>query len=98
MRIVNPCGVVGPHDYKPSSVGKTILDFANRKMPAYVAGRSSSWRCRTSSPGHLSAMEQGRRGERYILSGGQHTLDEILDHLSALHGADASRACASPSA
>ena len=38
VRIVNPCGIVGAHDYKPSSVGQTILDFANRKMPAYVPG------------------------------------------------------------
>eukprot|EP00003_Mantamonas_plastica_P027865 TRINITY_DN6105_c0_g2_i1.p2 TRINITY_DN6105_c0_g2~~TRINITY_DN6105_c0_g2_i1.p2 ORF type:complete len:119 (-),score=33.20 TRINITY_DN6105_c0_g2_i1:533-889(-) len=36
--IVNPSGVVGPHDYKPSMVGKTIIDFANGNMKAYVPG------------------------------------------------------------
>ena len=84
---VNPCGVVGPHDYKPSSVGKTILDFAHGKMPAYVAGQFDFVAVRDVVAGHLLAMDKGKRGERYILSGGVHTLDQILDHLHAVTGA-----------
>jgi hopanoid-associated sugar epimerase len=84
--IVNPCGVVGPHDYKPSSVGQTILDFANRKMPAYVAGEFEFVAVRDVVEGHLLAMEKGRRGERYILGGEHRSLDSILDHLSRLTG------------
>jgi nucleoside-diphosphate-sugar epimerase len=86
VRIVNPGGVVGAHDYKPSSVGQTILDFANRRMPAYVQGRFEFVAVKDVVAGHLLAMDKGRAGERYILSGGQHSLDEILDHLSALCG------------
>ncbi len=86
VRIVNPCGVVGPHDYKPSSVGQTILDFANRKMPAYVQGRFEFVAVKDVVAGHLLAMEKGKPGERYILSGGNFSLDEILDHLSTLCG------------
>lgn len=86
VRIVNPCGIVGPHDYKPSSVGQTILDFANRKMPAYVQGQFEFVAVKDVVAGHLQAMERGRPGERYILSGGQFTLDQILDHLSTLCG------------
>ncbi|HZS41394.1 MAG TPA: SDR family oxidoreductase [Polyangia bacterium] len=84
--IVNPCGVVGPHDYKPSSLGKTILDFANRKMPAYVAGEFEFVAVRDVVAGHLLAMEKGRRGERYILGGEHRSLDQILDHLASLTG------------
>ena len=86
VRIVNPCGIVGAHDYKPSSVGQTILDFANRKMPAYVPGQFEFVAVKDVVAGHLLAMDKGRPGERYILSGGQYTLDQILDHLSALCG------------
>jgi hopanoid-associated sugar epimerase len=86
VTIVNPCGIVGPHDYKPSSVGQTILDFANRRMPAYVPGQFEFVAVRDVVAGHLLAMDRGRPGERYILSGGQFTLDQILDHLSALCG------------
>jgi 3beta-hydroxysteroid-4beta-carboxylate 3-dehydrogenase (decarboxylating) len=86
VRIVNPGGVVGPHDYKPSSVGQTILDFANRKMPAYVPGQFEFVAVKDVVAGHILAMEKGWPGERYILSGGCYTLDQILDHLSALCG------------
>jgi hopanoid-associated sugar epimerase len=86
VRIVNPCGIVGPHDYAPSSLGQTILDFANRRMPAYVPGQFEFVAMRDVVAGHILAMEKGRRGERYILSGGRYTLDQILDHLSALTG------------
>jgi len=85
--IVNPCGIVGPYDYRPSSVGKTILDFANRRMPAYVAGQFEFVAVRDVVQGHILAMEKGRSGERYILSGGLHTLDQILDHLHVVTGA-----------
>jgi hopanoid-associated sugar epimerase len=94
--IVNPSGVVGPHDYKPSSVGKTILDFSHRKMPAYVPGAFEFVAVRDVVAGHLLAMEKGRRGERYILSSGHHTLDEILDHLHVLTGQPKPRLKLSP--
>jgi nucleoside-diphosphate-sugar epimerase len=84
VRIVNPCGIVGAHDYKPSSVGQTILDFANRKMPAYVPGQFDFVAVKDVVAGHLLAMDKGRPGERYILSGGLYTLDQLLDHLSSL--------------
>jgi hopanoid-associated sugar epimerase len=86
VTIVNPCGIVGPHDYKPSSVGQTIIDFANGRMPAYVPGQFEFVAVRDVVAGHLLAMEKGRPGERYILSGGQFSLDQILDHLSTLCG------------
>jgi nucleoside-diphosphate-sugar epimerase len=84
--IVNPCGVVGPYDFKPSSVGKTILDYAQRRMPAYVPGAFDFVTTRDTVAGHLLAMEKGKTGERYILSSGYHTLDEILDHLQTITG------------
>lgn len=85
--IVNPCGIVGPHDYLPSSVGKTILDFANRKMPAYVPGQFEFVGVDDVVAGHRLAMEKGRKGERYILGGELLTLDQILDHLAVVTGA-----------
>lgn len=82
ITIVNPSGVVGPHDYLPSSVGRTILDFAAGKMRAYLPGGFEFVAVRDVVAGHLLAMEKGKRGERYILSGGHHTLEEILQHLN----------------
>jgi nucleoside-diphosphate-sugar epimerase len=84
--IVNPSGVVGPWDFKPSSVGKTIIDFARRRMPAYVPGAFEFVAMRDVVAGHLLAMERGKAGERYILSGSVHTIDELLDELQAITG------------
>jgi hopanoid-associated sugar epimerase len=84
--IVNPSGVIGPHDYKPSSVGQSIIDFAKRRMPAYVPGAFEFVAVRDVVAGHLAAMERGVRGHRYILSGEHLTLDAILDELSRLTG------------
>jgi nucleoside-diphosphate-sugar epimerase len=84
--IVNPSGVVGPFDFKPSSVGKTILDFARRRMPAYVPGEFEFVAMRDVVAGHLLAMERGKRGESYILSGRTHSLDELLDELQVITG------------
>ncbi|MCC6808010.1 MAG: SDR family oxidoreductase [Deltaproteobacteria bacterium] len=85
--IVNPSGVVGPHDYLPSSVGRTILDFAAGKMRAYLPGGFEFVAVRDVVAGHLLAMEKGKTGERYILSGGHHTLEDILQHLHKQIGA-----------
>jgi hopanoid-associated sugar epimerase len=84
--ILNPSGVVGPHDYLPSSVGKTVLDLARGRLFAYIPGGFEFVAVRDVVDGHLRAMEKGRRGERYILSGGVHQLEDILTHLADVLG------------
>ncbi|HET7543067.1 MAG TPA: SDR family oxidoreductase [Polyangiaceae bacterium] len=80
--IVNPCATVGPFDFRPSLVGRTFVDFAQGKMKAYVPGAFDWVPMRDVVSGHLLAMEKGRRGERYLLSGEVATLDQILDWLA----------------
>ena len=36
--IVNPTGVVGPHDYAPSQMGELLLQFRDRKIPVNIGG------------------------------------------------------------
>ena len=84
--IVNPSGIVGPWDYRPSFLGKTILDFGRGRMRAFVPGAFDFVHVRDVVDGHLLAMEKGRTGQRYLLSGEHLTLDEILDWLSDLTG------------
>ncbi len=80
--IVNPCATVGPFDFRPGLVGRTVLDFALGKMKAYVPGAFDWVPMRDVIAGHLLAMEKGGAGERYVLSGEVATLDEILDWLA----------------
>ena len=36
--IATSCALVGPHDYKPSPMGRALLDFAHGRLRAYIPG------------------------------------------------------------
>src|SRR5262249_1734211 len=84
--IVNPTAPIGEGDRKPTDTGKIILDFLNRKMPAYIDTGLNLADVHDVAEGHLAAMAQGRSGERYILGGRDMTLREILMSLSGITG------------
>ncbi len=91
--IVNPSTPVGDLDVKPTPTGKIILDFLNRKMPAYVKTSLNLVDVRDVAAGHLLAAEKGRVGERYILGHRDMTLKAILDLLGEITGMPAPRVC-----
>jgi dihydroflavonol-4-reductase len=82
--IVNPSTPVGERDVKPTPTGQMVLDFLNRRMPAYVDTGLNLVDVRDVAEGHILAAERGRVGERYILGHRNMTLKEILDTLSSL--------------
>ena len=84
--IVNPSTPVGPLDYKPTPTGRIILDFLNRRMPAYVDTGLNLAPVEDVARGHLLAAERGRIGEKYILGGENLTLAEMLGRLAQLSG------------
>lgn len=65
--IVNPTAPVGPRDAKPTPTGQVIVDFLNRRMPAYVDTGLNYVHVRDVAIGHILAAEKGQIGERYIL-------------------------------
>jgi len=89
--IVNPSFPVGPGDIKPTPTGQTILDFLNRKMPAYVDTGMNVVDVEDVALGHLLASEKGRVGERYILGGENLTMKQLLDLLAEITGLPAPR-------
>ncbi len=84
--IVNPGAVLGPHDYKPSPMGKVILDLIERKMPALVDGGFSWVDVRDVVLGALAAENKGRTGERYLLTGHWLTTAELGDIVEEVSG------------
>ena len=84
--IVNPSTPVGERDIKPTPTGQMIVDFLNRRLPAYVDTGLNLIDARDVAEGHLLAAEKGRVGERYILGNRNMTLKEILDALARLTG------------
>ncbi len=84
--IVNPSTPIGERDLKPTPTGQMVVDFLNRRMPAYVDTGLNLIDVRDVAAGHLAAARIGKPGERYILGHRNMTLKEILETLSRLTG------------
>jgi dihydroflavonol-4-reductase len=84
--VVNPTTPIGECDIKPTPTGRIIVDFLNRKFPAYVDTGLNLADVKEVARGHLLAMEHAVPGQRYILGGDNLTLKQILDKLEALTG------------
>jgi len=84
--IVNPSTPVGELDVKPTPTGQIIVDFLNRRMPAYVETGMNVVDVRDVAAGHLLAAERGKIGERYILGNRNMTLKQLFDALAAITG------------
>lgn len=67
--IVNPTAIVGPYDFKPSLVGTVLIRLYKNALPALVPGGYNWVDVRDVVQGAIAAMNSGRSGERYILSG-----------------------------
>jgi dihydroflavonol-4-reductase len=84
--IVNPSTPIGPLDYKPTPTGRMIVDFLNRRMPAYLDTGLNLVGVEDCARGHLLAAERGRIGEKYILGGENLSLAELFARLARLSG------------
>jgi len=69
--ILCPSGIIGPHDYRISEMGKLIVDFVKGKVKACVDGAYDFVDVRDVAEGLILASEKGKKGECYILSGQQ---------------------------
>jgi dihydroflavonol-4-reductase len=83
---VNPTTPIGEQDIKPTPTGRIVVDFLQRKFPAYVETGLNLVDVRECARGHVSALERGKSGERYILGGENLTLKQILDKLGRITG------------
>ncbi|HEY1993637.1 MAG TPA: hopanoid-associated sugar epimerase [Edaphobacter sp.] len=86
VMILNPTTPIGPGDAKPTPTGRIIVDFLNRKFPAYVDTGLNLVDVTEVARMHVVALERGTPGNRYILGGENLTLKQILDRMSAITG------------
>jgi len=80
------CAIIGPNDFKPSRLGQTLVDFANRKLWAYIPGGFDFVSARDMVEGHVLAMDKGRPGQKYIFSSQFLTVDELMTILEKVTG------------
>jgi dihydroflavonol-4-reductase len=84
--LLNPTTPIGAQDVKPTPTGRIVVDFLNKKFPAYVDTGLNLVDVSEVARTHCAALELGRSGERYILGGENLTLKQILDKMSAITG------------
>jgi dihydroflavonol-4-reductase len=84
--MLNPTTPIGANDIKPTPTGQIIVDFLNRRFPAYVDTGLNLVDVSEVARMHIVALERARPGERYILGGENLSLKQILDKMSAITG------------
>jgi dihydroflavonol-4-reductase len=86
VMVLNPTTPIGAGDAKPTPTGRIVVDFLNRKFPAYVDTGLNLVDVNEVARMHVVALNRGTPGERYILGGENLTLKQILDRMSAITG------------
>ena len=75
--VVQPGVVYGPGD--TSSIREVFVNHLRGRMPLVPSRTAYCWgHIEDTAHAHISAMEQGRSGESYIIAGPPHTLREAL--------------------
>src|SRR5262249_51386281 len=64
-------------DYGPST-GRLIVEIANGRMPAYIKGKRNVIYAGDAGLGLALACESGRVGERYLFTGTNVSMDELV--------------------
>lgn len=82
--IVQPSGVYGPHDH--SELGDTLVRASKGKLPAVPFGdlALSMVHVDDVAAGIILALEKGRIGESYVLSGEETTMAELVRRAAEL--------------
>jgi dihydroflavonol-4-reductase len=84
--IVNPSAPVGPRAVKPTPTGRTVIEAAAGRMPAFVDTGLNLVHVDDVARGHVLAHDKGIVGERYVLGGEDMTLEQILIRIAAITG------------
>ena len=84
--IVCPTGVIGPYDFRRSELGEVIIDWMKHKPSISMQGHFDFVDVRDVAQGHILAMEKGKSGELYLLSGEQSEISSVRSLVQAAMG------------
>ncbi|MCY4007477.1 MAG: NAD-dependent epimerase/dehydratase family protein [Rhodobacteraceae bacterium] len=84
--VATSCAVVGGADFVPSRLGKTLCDYANGKLRAYIEGGFEFVNVHDLVQGHILCMQKGRSGEKYIFSTEYKKISEIIGLFEEITG------------
>ncbi|MEL6230700.1 MAG: SDR family NAD(P)-dependent oxidoreductase [Cyanobacteria bacterium J06627_3] len=84
--LILPAGMMGPYDAAPTEMGRFILNFLKGKAPLVPSGGFPIVDARDVAMAMLSAVYSGQPNERYLVTGGYYSVDEIMRNLSEASG------------
>ncbi len=84
--ILSPTSVIGPFDFKPSMVGRSLINIYKRKVPALIEGGYNFVDVRDLVNATINAITMGRPGQKYLLSGNWHSIAEFGDFIQKVSG------------
>jgi dihydroflavonol-4-reductase len=87
--LVLPGWMYGPGDMGPTSSGRIVLNFLNRRLPGVPRGSFPVVDARDVAHSMIAAAERGGRGERYLAAGRHMTLADLFARLEKLTGISA---------
>ena len=73
-----PSMTFGEYDFGPTT-GRLIVELANETLPAYIHGKRNVVYAGDAGRGLLLALEKGRFGERYFITGKNTDTSEVVD-------------------
>jgi dihydroflavonol-4-reductase len=89
--VLNPTGIIGPHDFGPSYFGQVLAALGQGALPAVVGGGFDWVDVRDVVNAALRAEEAAPAGARYLLSGHWVANRELAATVSRITGAPAPR-------
>ena len=87
--VVNPTGIFGPGDWKPTPSGASVLEYLKWPWPVRFPASDGGLNVVDVDDvvaGHIAAMDKGRVGERYILGGENLTFEKLFGTLAEVAG------------
>jgi len=78
--------ILGPHDYKPSAMGQTLIDYAHGKLRAYIPGGVEFVSADDICQGHLLAMRRGESGQRYTFTTEYVSMEQLMGLFEEVSG------------
>jgi dihydroflavonol-4-reductase len=84
--ILNPTGIVGPYDFKPSFFGEGVLLMARGWLPTLVEGGFDWVDVRDVALGAIAAEHKAPPGASYILGGHWHSVREVAELTAEFSG------------
>jgi dihydroflavonol-4-reductase len=84
--VLNPTAIIGPADYTPSHFGHALLRFYRGQNSGIIPGGYNWVDVRDVCQATISAMEYGKGGTSYLISGSWKSLTSVVNDIWKLGG------------